>query len=82
MKITKKSRHLKITGDLAERSVLCWLSKHGFECAFVNHMVQEIIARNPHNQEVIGISVKSGSRSVGKPGRSLCQDVSFLLDLA
>jgi Holliday junction resolvase-like predicted endonuclease len=71
MKIAKSSRHSKITGDFAERLVLYWLSKHGFECALVDHVGLDIIARNPHNQEVMGISVKSRSRSSGTDGSSL-----------
>ena len=65
MKITKSSRHSKITGDFAERLVLYWLSKYGFECAFVDHVGLDIIARNPHTRELMGISVKSRSRNAG-----------------
>ena len=71
MKIAKSSRHSKITGDFAERLVLYWLSKHGFECALVDHVGLDIISRNPHNQEVMGISVKSRSRNTGTDGTSL-----------
>ena len=71
MKIVKSSRHSKITGDFAERLVLYWLSKHGFECAFVDHVGLDIIARNPHNQEVMGISVKSRSRNTDTEGSYL-----------
>ena len=71
MKIAKSSRHSKITGDFAERLVLYWLSKHGFECALVDHVGLDIIARNPHNREVMGISVKSRSRNTGTDGTSL-----------
>ena len=65
MKIKKSSRHAKITGDFGETLVLYWLSKYGFECASVDHTGIDIIARNPHTQEVMGISVKSRSRSEG-----------------
>jgi len=71
MKIKKSSRHSKITGDFAERLILYWLSKHGFECAFVDHVGLDIIASNPHNQERIGISVKSRSRNTKTDGSSL-----------
>ena len=71
MKITKSSQHSKITGDFAERLVLYWLSKHGFECAFVDHVGLDIIARNPHTNEVMGISVKSRSRNTGTEGTDL-----------
>ena len=37
MRISKSSWHSKITGDLGEALVLYWLSKHGFECARVDH---------------------------------------------
>lgn len=64
--LKKSSRHSKITGDFAERLVLYWLSKYGFECAYVDHTGIDIIARNPHTKELMGISVKSRSRNVGK----------------
>ena len=60
--ISKSSRHSKITGDFAERLVLYWLSKYGFECAYVDHVGLDLIARNPHTRELMGISVKSRSR--------------------
>lgn len=65
MKINKSSRHAKITGDFGEALMLYWLSKYGFECAPVDHTGIDIIARNPHNNEVMGISVKSRSRNEG-----------------
>jgi Holliday junction resolvase-like predicted endonuclease len=63
MKIDKSTRHAKITGDFGETLVLYWLSKYGFECAPVDHTGIDIIARNPHTQELMGISVKSRSRT-------------------
>ena len=66
MLLKKSSRHSKITGDFAERLVLYWLSKYGFECAYVDHTGIDIIARNPHTKELMGISVKSRSRNIGK----------------
>ena len=66
MKIVKSTRHAKITGDFGETLVLYWLSKYGFECASVDHTGVDIIARNPHTQEIMGISVKSRSRREGK----------------
>jgi len=66
MKINKSTRHSKITGDFGETVVLYWLSKYGFECALVNHTGIDIIARNPHSKEIMGISVKSRSRNEGK----------------
>jgi len=66
MEMLKSSRHSKITGDFGEALVLYWLSKHGFECARVDHTGIDIIARNSHTDEVMGISVKSRSRNPGK----------------
>ena len=71
MKINKSSRHSKITGDFAEGLVLYWLSKYGFECANIDHTGIDIIARNPHTNEVMGISVKCRSRNDGKEGTHL-----------
>jgi Holliday junction resolvase-like predicted endonuclease len=66
MDILKSSRHSKITGDFGEALVLYWLSKYGFECARVDHIGIDLIARNPHTDEVMGISVKSRCRNPGK----------------
>lgn len=68
MEIRKSSRHSKITGDFAENLILYWLSKYGFECIKVDHTGIDIIARNPHTKEAMGISVKSRSRVEGKEG--------------
>lgn len=66
MDLLKSTRHSKITGDFGETLVLYWLSKYGFECAKVDHTGIDLIARNPHTAEVMGISVKSRSRNIGK----------------
>lgn len=71
IEVNKSSRHSKITGDYAERFVLYWLSKHGFECAYIDHVGIDIIARNPNNNEVMGISVKSRSRDKSQEGSYL-----------
>jgi len=63
--ISKSSRHSKITGDFGEALVLYWLSKHGFECARVDHTGLDLIARNPQTRELMGLSVKSRSRKKG-----------------
>ena len=68
MNIKKSTRHAKITGDFGESIILYWLSKYGFECAIVDHTGIDIIARNPHTHEIMGISVKSRSRSEGREG--------------
>jgi Holliday junction resolvase-like predicted endonuclease len=65
MRITKSSRHSKIAGVFGEMLVLYWLSKYGFECASVDHTGIDLIARNPHTNEVMGISVKSRTRTRG-----------------
>jgi hypothetical protein len=65
MKLTKSSRHSKITGDFGEAIVLYLLSRHGFECARVDHTGIDLIARRPNSPEVLGISVKSRSRQAG-----------------
>lgn len=65
MDILKSTRHSKITGTFGEVLVLYWLSKHGFECAQVDHTGIDLIARSPHTGEFMGISVKSRSRSSG-----------------
>jgi len=71
MEITKSSRHSKIVGDFGEALVLYWLSKDGFECARVDHTGIDLIARNRHTQELMGISVKSRSRFTGTKSDSI-----------
>jgi Holliday junction resolvase len=71
MEINKSSSHSKLTGDFGEALVLYLLSKHGFECALVDHTGIDIIARNPKQAEVMGISVKSRSRLHGKESESV-----------
>lgn len=66
MKILRSSRHTKIAGNFGETLVLYWLSRHGFECASVDHTGIDLIARNPHTHELMGISVKSRTRSEGR----------------
>ena len=65
MKLAKSSRHSKITGDFGESIVLYLLSRHGSECARVDHTGIDLIARRPNSKEVLGISVKSRSRQTG-----------------
>lgn len=65
IEISKSTRHSKIAGNFGEGLLLYWLSKHRFECATVDHTGIDLIARNPHNREIMGISVKSRTRSVG-----------------
>lgn len=63
--VAKSSRHSKITGDFAEALVLYWLSRDAFECARVDHTGIDLLARNHHTGELMGISVKSRSRYRG-----------------
>jgi len=65
MKITKSSRHSKIAGDFGESLVLYLLSKRGFECASIDHTGIDLIARHPRKPEIMGISVKSRTRTPG-----------------
>ena len=65
MEINKSTRHAKLAGDFGETLVVYWLSKYGFECAKVDHTGIDLIARNPDTKEVLGISVKSRTRSSG-----------------
>jgi hypothetical protein len=65
MRHNKSSRHSKITGDFGESIVLYLLSRHGFECAKVDHTGIDLIARRPNSSEVLGISIKSRSRQPG-----------------
>src|SRR5215212_4511023 len=71
MDMQKSPCHSKITGDYGEALVLYWLSKYGFESASVDHTGIDLIVRNPQTQELMGISVKSRSRSVGTERSSL-----------
>jgi Holliday junction resolvase len=68
MRIQKSTRHSRITGDFGESLVLYLLSKTGFECARVDHTGIDLIARHPQSAELMGISVKSRSRTEGTEG--------------
>lgn len=65
MDIKRSTRHAKIAGDFGEFIVLYWLSRHGFECARIDHTGIDLIANNPHTKKIMGISVKSRTRSPG-----------------
>jgi Holliday junction resolvase-like predicted endonuclease len=80
--ISKSTRHSKITGDFGEALVLYWLSKHGFECAQVDHTGIDLIARNPHTDELMGISVKCSSREMGREEASLRIDADHFAKVA
>lgn len=51
--------------------MLYWLSKHGFECARVDHTGIDLIARNPDTNELMGISVTSRSRDLRHADESI-----------
>jgi len=61
--VEKSSRHSKITGDFGENLVNYWLSRRGFESAVIDHTGIDIISRRPNDEEILGISVKTRSRS-------------------
>ena len=63
----KSSRHSKIAGNFGEALVLYWLSKHGFECALVDHVGIDIIAAK--DGERMGISVKCRTRMTKENAR-------------
>jgi hypothetical protein len=46
--------------------VLYWLSKNKFECARIDHTGIDLIASNPHTEEIMGISVKTRTRTTGQ----------------
>lgn len=71
LEINRSSRHAKIAGDFGETLVLYWLSKHGFECACVDHTGIDLIALNPHTNERMGISVKSRTRKAGSENKDV-----------
>ena len=68
MAFKKSSRHSKITGDFGEALILYWLSRHGYECARVDHTGIDLIARDPVSSDRLGISVKCRSRAEGTEG--------------
>ncbi len=76
--IQKSSRHSKITGDFAEAMILYWLSKHGFECAMVDHTGIDVIAARPSSKERLGISIKSRSRVAGTFTSAVNIDIDHL----
>ncbi|MDE1945356.1 MAG: hypothetical protein KGI78_03605 [Patescibacteria group bacterium] len=61
----KSPNHSRITGTFAEYFVLYLLSKRGFECARVDHVGIDLLAKDPASGEMLGVSVKSRSRYAG-----------------
>ncbi len=57
MNIDKSSRHAKIAGDFSEHLLLYWLSKYRFESARIDHAGIDLLARNPHTKELMGIFI-------------------------
>jgi Holliday junction resolvase-like predicted endonuclease len=70
----KSPRHSKITGDFAEGLMLYWLSKYGYECARIDHVGIDLIARSPDGKTRLGISVKCRSRLDKNPTESVRLD--------
>ena len=60
-----------LTGAFGEALVLYWLSKHGYECALIDHTGIDLIARSPLSEDVLGISVKTRSRLKGTESEPL-----------
>jgi len=50
VQIHKSTRHSKLTGDFGEALILYWLSKHGYECARVDHTASTS-SRGPLDRE-------------------------------
>jgi len=71
MKIIKSARHSRIAGDFGENLVLYLLSKHGYECATLDHVGIDLIARRPRSGEVMGISLKTRTRFPGTESSAL-----------
>lgn len=70
-KIVKGSRHQKIIGNFGESLICNWLSRSNFEVAILDHTGIDIVAYNRSNQQRIGITVKSRTRTAGKEGESV-----------
>jgi len=70
-KIVKGSRHQKIIGNFGESLICNWLSRSNFEVAILDHTGIDIVAYNPSNQQRIGITVKSRTRTIGKEDESV-----------
>ena len=63
IKTNKGTMHSKITGNFGENIVLYLLSKNGFESAVVDHTGIDLISKNNKTSELMGISVKSRSKT-------------------
>jgi len=71
---SKSSRHSKIVGTFGEMLLLYWFSKHGHECASVDHTGIDLIVYNRDTGKRMGISVKSRTRLRGKESDSINVD--------
>ena len=67
----KSSNHAKITGDFGEALVRYWLSKHGYECAWVDHTGIDLIAWTKDGSQRMGISVQCRSCYPGAEKRAV-----------
>jgi len=77
MDIAKSTRHSHITGMFAEALVLYWLSRDGSECTRVDHTGIDLLANNCRTGSLMGISVKSRSRSTGTESTALTWNKDF-----
>ena len=66
----KSVNHSRITGNFFEYLVLYWLSKNGFECARIDHVGIDLVAKDPQGKS-LGISVKGRSRYDGTDNVSI-----------
>lgn len=71
MAIAKGTRHSQVIGTFGERLVCNFLSRSGFEVAFVDQAGMDIVAYNRASKLRIGITVKSRTRYAGTEGESV-----------
>lgn len=67
----KSINHSRITGDFAEYLVLYRLSRDGNECARIDHVGIDLVARMKSDEQLRGISVKCRSRYEGTERESV-----------
>ncbi len=70
-KSSKSTRNSKIVGNFGEALLLYWFSKHGSECANIDHTGIDLIVSTRKTGERMGISVKSRSRESGNQYSSI-----------
>src|SRR5258706_266751 len=70
IKVKKSTHHSTITGDFAERLVLYWLSKSGYECGRFDYTGIDILAA-AQDGRLMGISAQCRSRYLGTERESV-----------